>query len=160
MGRGQRIRVGYLSFDWRDHPMGRLTMALVTAHNRSRLECICFYYGPQDRVNASFRYSGQQQKGGGADTVYRTQQQFFEVNCERFVHLSSSSGEPMTDTEAAALIRSFELHVLVDLTAHTTGGRMGLSAAGDDATSSRITINYLGYPGTTGERDELRTMRV
>jgi len=30
------LRVGYLSNDWRDHPMGRLTSNLVTAHSISK----------------------------------------------------------------------------------------------------------------------------
>jgi protein O-GlcNAc transferase len=155
-GGEERIRVGYLSYDWRDHPMGRLTMALATAHDRRKAQTTCFYYGPEDGVNVSFQYEGGRAATGGSAAgglggraVYATQQDFFRANCERFVDLSAvvrGAREPMTDDEAQRVIRSFGLHVLVDLTAHTTGGRLGLSAVG----AAQVTINYLGYPGTTG----------
>ena len=45
---GGPLKVGYLSFDWRDHPMGRLTQSLVTGHNGSRIHSTAFSYGVND----------------------------------------------------------------------------------------------------------------
>ena len=44
------LRVGYLSYDWRNHPMGRLTKVLVTHHNLSRVLPVAISYGPDDKV--------------------------------------------------------------------------------------------------------------
>ena len=37
MGPRSMVRVGYISYDCRSHPMGRLTKALLTTHNESKV---------------------------------------------------------------------------------------------------------------------------
>jgi predicted O-linked N-acetylglucosamine transferase (SPINDLY family) len=39
-----RLRIGYLSNNFRDHPIGHVTCALFAAHDRSKVETHVFYY--------------------------------------------------------------------------------------------------------------------
>ena len=43
--RGDRLRVGYLSSDFRDHATGRLMVGLLEAHDRRRVEVFGYGYG-------------------------------------------------------------------------------------------------------------------
>ena len=117
--------------------MGRLTTALVTTHHRDLFHATCFYYGPPDDV---ILYERIKNKSGNV-----TQQSFFRKGCDEFIDLSLTIGD-ISSFSAVRFIRSFNLDIIVDLTAHTTGGRIDISAA----RPSTIMINYLGYPGTTG----------
>jgi predicted O-linked N-acetylglucosamine transferase (SPINDLY family) len=56
------LKVGYISYDWRNHPMGRLTSFFVSYHNPEAVVSYAFSYGPDDgsleriRVFFSFYY--------------------------------------------------------------------------------------------------------
>jgi len=119
----RKVNVGYLSYDWRDHPMGRLTSRFVTSHNRSRLSATCLSYGPND-----------------GSSVRR----HVQFHAQRFIDIEAVKN----DEEASAAIRALGLDVLVDLTAHTYNGRVAIAALKPAA----IVINYLGFPGSTGCR--------
>jgi protein O-GlcNAc transferase len=134
-----KIRLGYLSYDWRDHPMGRLTSSLIQKHNQSRFFVVCFYFGVPD---ASYH-----------NTSDYSEQSFFRKWCSEFVDLNiiQSAGDkitfsPITDSSAIDIIVKSNIDILVDLTAHTTGGRIQLS----NSNAARLSVNYLGYPGTSG----------
>ncbi|MCA0200024.1 MAG: hypothetical protein LCH56_04260 [Proteobacteria bacterium] len=43
-----RLRVGYLSNNFRDHPIGHVTSALFAAHDRAKIEAHVFYYPAGD----------------------------------------------------------------------------------------------------------------
>ncbi len=45
---GGRLRIGYLSNNFRDHPIGHVTQALFAAHDRSRVEVHVFYFPAGD----------------------------------------------------------------------------------------------------------------
>jgi tetratricopeptide (TPR) repeat protein len=128
--RHPRLRVGYLSYDWRDHPMGRLTSYLVTHHNATLFDVICFYYGPKEPP------CDETARARGA-----CYQEYFINDCPVFVDMALAS-----QSEALDALCDFELDLVIDLTAHTTGGRIQLAANHP----GRIVMNYLGYPGTTG----------
>ena len=114
------IRLGYLSYDMNNHPMGHLTYGLLANHNRSGFHVGVYSYGHDDR-------SVQREKIINAS--------------DDFVDLSSVS-----DLESAKKIRDDDIEVLFDLMAHTRGARVGIVAA----RPSTIIVNYLGYPGTSG----------
>lgn len=116
-----QIRIGYLSFDWRDHPMGRLTLFLVTNHNLSRIDSTSVSYGPDD--SSSIRKD-----------VQRLSTTFLDVYLMK------------NDFEVASLLQSKEFDILIDLTSHTYSGRIDILAL----KPAPIVINYLGFPGTTG----------
>ena len=117
----QVLQVGYVSYDWRDHPMGRLTSYLVTNHNESKVNVTCFSYGPDDRSEVS---------------------QYVRNSSKHFVDYFRLSN----DFEVASAIHSMSIDILVDITAHTYNGRIDIVAL----KPAPITINYLGFPGTTG----------
>ena len=125
VARGKVIRVGYLSFDWRDHPMGRLTAGLVTSQEAKdgRVEVICFGYGYHDRSEI---------------------RAFVEENCLEYVDLHADKN----DYSIARRIAGHRLDMLVDITSHTYNNRMRILSF----QPAPLLINYLGFPGTTGCR--------
>ena len=115
-----RIRVGYLSHDFRDHPVGRLLPELLARHDRSRFAVTAYSLGKEDAgaVRARIR------KG-----------------VERFVDL-----HPFSDRDAAARIAADGTDILVDLTGPTIGSRLPILAA----RPAPVQISLLGWPGTMG----------
>lgn len=114
------LRIGYVSYDFRDHPMGQLIMGFVENHDRRAVESYCYSYGSND----------------GSEWRQRA-----EAHCGTFRDVAA-----LSDVEAARQIARDQVDVVVDLMGHTTGARDGLLAL----KPSRIIVNYLGYPGTTG----------
>ena len=93
----RRLRVGYLSPDFRDHVMGRHVEPLLAAHDRARFELTCYATTPRsDALTARLRASVDRWR--------------------------SLAGVP--DEEAAAQIRHDGIDVLVDLAGHTAGNRL------------------------------------
>jgi len=115
-----RIRIGYLSADLREHPVARLAAGLFEAHDKSRFETIAFSSGPDD----------------GSDLRHRIKSAF-----EDFVDV-----QRLSDSDLAALIRRREIDILVDLTGFTLAGRFGVLAR----RPAPIQVNFLGYPATMG----------
>jgi predicted O-linked N-acetylglucosamine transferase (SPINDLY family) len=114
-----RIRLGYVSFDFREHMMAYQIAGIVERHDRSRFETIALSLYPkaagpmQERLRNAF---------------------------ERFVDVGHQG-----DLEIARLARELEVDILVDLTGHTRGGRMGLFAH----RPAPIQVNF-NCPGTSG----------
>ncbi len=114
------ITVGYLSNNFRDHPLAHLLFGIFSLHDRSRFRINCYSLGPED------------------DSNYRKQVQ---QNCDKFVDLSDVS-----HSAAARAIYADEVDILVDLSGHTKGNRMEICAL----RPAPIQIRYLGLAGTTG----------
>jgi protein O-GlcNAc transferase len=116
----QQITVGYLSADFREHPVAYLIAGLFEAHDRNRFKVIGYSYGDDDQSEIR----GRIQRG-----------------FDRFVELRNSS-----DWEAAQKIAADQVDILVDLTGHTRGWRLDILAH----RPAPLIVHYLGYPGTTG----------
>jgi predicted O-linked N-acetylglucosamine transferase (SPINDLY family) len=54
------------------------------------------------------------------------------------------------DEDAALYIFQRDIDILIDLTAHTYHGRIGIGSR----RPAKLVANYLGYPGTTGCRQD------
>ena len=119
-GRGQRIRIGYFSCDFHQHATAYLMAGLFERHDRSRFELIAFSWGP-------IRDDDMRQR------LLPAFDRFLEVG-----HLD--------DAAIAALSRSLEVDIAVDLKGYTQGSRPGIFAA----RAASIQVSYLGYPGTMG----------
>jgi predicted O-linked N-acetylglucosamine transferase (SPINDLY family) len=119
--RHERLRVGYLSADFADHPVAHLIAGVLERHDRSRFE--------------TFGFSLQVDPAGSSMGL-RMQRAF-----EHFHDLSAAS-----DREAARLMRECEIDIAVDLTGHTRGGRLGILAF----RPAPLQVNFLGYAGTSG----------
>ena len=115
-----RLRIGYLSYDLRDHPIGQLTRGLFAQHDRAGFDVLGFSYGPDD----------------GSETRRHIAQ-----SCDRFIDLARR-----THAEAAAVIEAEGIDVLVELTGHTKGNRLEICAL----RPAPIQVTWLGFPGTTG----------
>ncbi|HTB88136.1 MAG TPA: tetratricopeptide repeat protein, partial [Steroidobacteraceae bacterium] len=115
-----KIRLGYFSGDFRDHPVALLAAEILDAHDRSRYELIGFSFGP-----------------GTQNDVRRRLERAFD----RFIDVRDKS-----DQEIALLARSLNIDIAVDLGGHTGYSRTRVFAL----RAAPIQVNYLGYPGTMG----------
>mgnify|MGYP001555641541 CR=1 FL=1 len=115
-----RIRVGYLSADFRAHPVAELIVELFEAHDRQCFEVTGYSYGPDD----------------GSAIRQRIVSAF-----ESFVDLRET---PLADS--IQRIIDDRIEILVDLTGFTQHSRTEIPAS----RPAPILVNYLGYPGTMG----------
>lgn len=118
----RKIRLGYLSADFYDHPVGRHMLGILEHHDRARFEVFAYSLSP-DKDDATTRR--------------------LRAAPQRFVDLRSS-----TDDEAAASIRRDEIEILIDLGGYTEGTRPGLPSR----RPAPVQVSYLGFSGTTGHR--------
>lgn len=117
---GGPLRVGYLSYDFRDHAVGHLIQGLFRSHDRTWIEVAAYSYGPDD--------------GSACRRLLRE-------SADRFIDLT---GMPYRD--AAARIREDGTEILVDLGGHTQSARMEIAAH----RPAPVQASWLGFPGTTG----------
>lgn len=118
--RRDRLRVGYLSADFRMHAVAYLMSGLIEAHDRT----FCEVYG--------FAAS----KDDGSPPRRRLESAF-----EKLIDVVK-----LPDDALAREIREAEIDILVDLGGYTKDNRF-LALAGRPAP---IQISYLGYPGSLG----------
>ncbi|MDE2371895.1 MAG: tetratricopeptide repeat protein [Burkholderiales bacterium] len=117
---GARIRVGWLSYDYREHPVAHLMHDVLATIDRERFEVVLYSLGPDDGS---------------------TNRRRMETVGDRFVDLRG-----MTDRRAAEKIRADGIEILVDLMGHTRGRRMTILAF----KPAPIQVGFLGYPGSSG----------
>jgi protein O-GlcNAc transferase len=115
-----RMRIGYFSADFHQHPVAQLIAGLFEAHDRSAFEVYAFSSGPNT-----------------GDSMRQRLEQGFE----HFLDVTADS-----DAQLVARARALDLDIAVDLSGLTTGCRPSVFAA----RVAPIQINYLGYPGTMG----------
>ncbi|MCC6194793.1 MAG: tetratricopeptide repeat protein [Burkholderiales bacterium] len=118
--RHDRIRVAYVSADFREHAVAFLMAGLLEQHDRARFEVTAISFGARLRSQMRDR---------------------IEAACERFVDVSTYG-----DAAIAELIRAQEIDIAVDLMGHTGSSRLGIFAR----RPAPVQVNYLGYPGTSG----------
>lgn len=120
--KGRRIRLGYLSSDFRNHPTSELIIGLLKNHDRSKFELFMYCSGWDDSSNLRKDIE------------------------EQFEHQYSVAN--MSDLAAAKLIRSHSIDVLFELNGPTRAHRMGILAH----RPAPVQIDYLGWPGSVGGR--------
>ena len=116
----QRMRLGYLSADFRDHAIGQLIAGLFAHHDRAGFEVIAYSHGDND--GSSFRQRI-------VDTV------------DRFVDLSD-----LSDEESAQQIHEDDVDILIDLSGQIRGNRLEIMAL----RPAPIQVAYIGFPGSNG----------
>jgi len=114
------IRIGYFSMDFREHPVAALAAGLIDHHDRGRFAVYGFSYGPASQDAMRRRLEGAFDK-------------FFDVG-------------DTSDADIAALARTCEIDIAVDLGGYTSGARTHIFAL----RAAPLQVNYLGYPGTMG----------
>lgn len=120
--KNKKIRVGYVSADFREHPVGYLIAGMFAAHDESQFEIFCFSTSPPDICHGKIS-------------------ERIKEACDDFVFLNN-----LSDSEATETLRKFNLDVAFDLGGYTTAARTNLFAA----RIAPIQISYLGFPGTMG----------
>ncbi len=115
----KKLRIGYLSSDYSQHPVSMLMVELFELHNRDDFEIYGYCWSPEDG-------SALRQR------VIQAFDQFHRIN-------------GLNDAQAAELIRAHEIDILVDLQGQTAGARPTVLAA----RPAPIQITYLGLPATT-----------
>ncbi len=120
-GADKRLRIGYVSADFRGHVMGRLMLDVIANHDKAQFQV--YLFGLNDpKFN---------------DDVT---QQFVE-QVEAVVNIHGA-----TTLEAAKLIADCDLDLLIDLAGHTAGARPALYAH----KPARVIATHLGYHGCVG----------
>jgi protein O-GlcNAc transferase len=118
--RHDRIRVGYVSADLREHPVSYLVAGIFERHDRARFEITGISIGPAD-----------------ASPI----RQRLEKSFDRFIDASALGVD-----DVAQRIREGEIDILVDLNGFTRNARTQIFAR----RAAPVQVNYLGYPGTMG----------
>jgi predicted O-linked N-acetylglucosamine transferase (SPINDLY family) len=117
---GGKIRLGYLSGEFREQATAILMAGLYERHDRSRFELVALDNGSGD---------------AGAMTG-RLKQAF-----DRWIDIGG-----LPDDQAATRIRDAEIDILVNLNGYFGKHRMGVFAR----RPAPLQVNYLGFPGTLG----------
>ena len=115
-----KIKIGYLSNDFRNHPVAHLIMGLFALHNRTNFQIYCYSYGKDEGL------------------FYRDR---IKDGCDSFIDIRNLSNE-----DAALQIYNDKIDILVDLMGYTAGNRLEICAL----RPAPVQVSWLGFPGTTG----------
>ncbi len=115
-----RLRIGYLSADFRDHAVMHLLAGVLKRHDRNRYEIHGYSYGR---------------------SVHNLYKKIFEDAGGNFHDFSR-----LDDFASARRIVEDEIDILIDLTGHTGEARPAITAL----RPAPVIVNWLGFPGTLG----------
>ena len=138
-GRRERLRIGFLSADYRWHVMGFLTLGLLTehanGHGATQFDAHALSLAADDGTGWQPRFRDAVEGRGGPH------------GAGRFVDLSQAGlRKSLSAADIAQKIASLKLHILVDLNGYTTDERAEVLAF-DPAP---VIMHAIGYPGTLG----------
>ena len=115
-----RLRIGYLSSDFREHATAYLSAEVFELHDRSRFEIFLYSYGPAEESAMRRR---------------------LRSCASRFTDLSGD-----TDEAAATRIFADDVDILVDRKGLSGGARVAIASH----CPAPVQVNWLGFPGTMG----------
>ena len=115
-----KIRIGYFSADFREHPVSSLTAELYETHDRNEFEIYAFSFGPNTNDEMNLRIKA------GVD-------HFYDVHS-------------MSHKEIVMLARSFEIDIAIDLAGYTQNSRTEIFAM----SAAPIQASYIGVLSTMG----------
>ncbi len=115
-----RIRIAYISSEFRPHPVPQLIAGLLEKHDKVRFEVFGISLRPEHP----------------SDMGRRIKRAF-----EKFIDVSDRA-----DDEVADLIRELEIDILIDLDGYTGDSRTNILAR----RAAPIQVNYIGFPATMG----------
>jgi predicted O-linked N-acetylglucosamine transferase (SPINDLY family) len=120
--RHDRLRIAYLSPDFREHPVAHALAGVIEVHDRQQIECFGVSLARSDESEVAAR---------------------LRSSFDHFIDCSA-----MADTDVVDLMREREIDVAIDLAGHTTGARPEAFAA----RLAPVQVNFLGFAGSTGAR--------
>ena len=115
-----RIRIGYFSADFREHPVSFLLARTLECHNHDKFEIHAYSYGPNDQSQIRDRITAAVDK-------------FNDV-------------KGWSNLEVVDKVRADKIDIAIDLTGYTKSNRTELFAY----RLAPIQMNYLGFEGTMG----------
>lgn len=118
--RRERLCIGYLGGDFRDHPTAWLIAGLLECHDRSRFEIRAYSTSPDDGSSMRRRLTRA---------------------VDAFVDVSRDG-----DAETARRIAADGVDILVDLSGNTEWSRIGAQVL----RPAPLNVHFLGYPGPPG----------
>jgi protein O-GlcNAc transferase len=119
-----KLSIGYLSADFRLHPLAFLITDLIEQHDRTKFEVIAYSFGVDDQSIARKR-------------LINAFDQFHEIRT-------------LSEMDAAKKIHADGIDILIDLTGFTQTSRSGIMAL----RPASIHLSWLGFPGTMGFLDK------
>ncbi len=120
----EKLRIGYISSDFRLHPLAFLISELIELHDRDRFEIHAYSNAVDDKTPERKRLE------------------------KAFDHFTDIRDLSTIDT--ADRIHQDQIDILVDLTGFTQSSRSAVLAL----KPAPISINWLGYPGTMGANQQ------
>ncbi len=118
--RGSRIRIGYFSTDFRDHPMAHLMAGVLEHHDRSRFDVFAF------ALDNATPEAWRKRIAKGAE------------------HFVEAGG--LSDLDVTRKARDLGLDIAIDLNGFTQDARTNIFAE----RAAPVQVNYLGYLGSMG----------
>jgi predicted O-linked N-acetylglucosamine transferase (SPINDLY family) len=119
--KNDKIRIGYFSPDFKNHPVMHLILDVLKNHDKSKFDIYGFYHGPKE------------------DKWTDNVKEYFH----KFYNVYKKSEE-----DIATLSRENKIDIAVDLCGYTKFSIPKTYIKG----AAPIQINYLGYPGTMGNK--------
>ena len=119
----EKIKIGYYSADFRDHPVGFHILDLIKNHNRSKFEIIAFSFLNKDN-----------------DKVQNELKKSFD----KFIDV-----EKISNDEIVNLSRKLKINISLDLMGYTSKNRIEIF----EKRCAPIQINFFGYPATSGSKN-------
>ena len=118
--RHDKIRIAYISTDFRPHAVACLIAGCFEHHDKTRFETTAISIGADSRSEMRRR---------------------IEAAFDHFIDVRAISNQ-----QVAARLREMEIDIAIDLNGYTGDARSGILAC----RPAPIQVNYLGYPGTMG----------
>lgn len=115
-----KIRIAYVSSDFRDHALAHVIIGVLEAHDRARFDITGIALGGDANSGARHLIAGA---------------------CDRMIDVAGKSGD-----EIVEIMRNLDIDIAIDLNGYTQGARTDVFVRG----VAPVQVNYLGYPGTLG----------
>ena len=117
----RRLRIGYVSPDFRGHSVSYFFQPILEAHDPGAVETFCYSNVPEKKVDQTTR------------RIAESAHHWREIRA-------------MSDEKVAEAVSADGIDILVDLAGHTPDNRLSTFALRPAA----VQVTYLGYPNTTG----------
>lgn len=117
---GQRLRIGYMSSDFGNHPLSHLMQSVFGLHDRSQFDVFCYALSGDDQSQWRRRITG---------------------DVEHFKDVSQ-----LLSQDLAKAIHADGIHILINLNGYTKGARNEVFAL----QPAPIQVSYMGFCGTMG----------
>jgi protein O-GlcNAc transferase len=124
---GKKIRIGYISHDFLNHPVGFMFNSILKNHDTKSFEIFCYDTCDKSKIK---------------DDLIANKLRSY--NNATWKNINGNS-----DAEALEILINDNLDILIDMMGHTRNTRMNLL----QYKPARIVVSYFAYPGTNGLKE-------